>query len=216
MTWAVVPVKRLDAAKGRLAAVFPGNVRMRLTLTMLQDVLDSLCMASSIEGIAIVTPDRRLGPLMQSVAPHVQIIFETGSPSLNGALRQAAGLLQARHRESILIIPGDVPLVTPREIDEFVGYSIHTKVLIVPDKTYKGTNGLLLNPPLVIEPRFGPDSLQRHMAAANRGGVSFGVYPNGRWGLDLDMPDDLISFLAAGHGTKTYQEIMKHRSFITV
>ena len=211
MTWAVVPVKRLDTAKGRLADVFPMNVRMRLTIAMLQDVLASLNKASSIEGIAVVTPDKRLERMILSLVPNVQFILETGRPSLNGALRQAAGLLQSRHRDSMLIIPGDVPLIDAEEINTFVRYSELEKVLIVPDKTSKGTNGLLLNPPLVMEPRFGPDSLKRHMEGAYRKGISFNVYPSRYWGFDLDTPDDLASFLEIGQGTKTYHEIMKHR-----
>ena len=38
-TWAIVPVKSLEQAKQRLAAVLPLAVRRRLMLVMLEDVL---------------------------------------------------------------------------------------------------------------------------------------------------------------------------------
>ena len=38
-TWAIVPVKSLEQAKQRLAAVLPLEARRRLMLTMLEDVL---------------------------------------------------------------------------------------------------------------------------------------------------------------------------------
>ena len=42
---------------------------------------------------------------------------------------------------------------------------------IVPDRHGTGTNALLLSPPDVIAPAFGPDSRARHVAIAERAGV---------------------------------------------
>jgi len=210
MTWAVVPVKKLENSKSRLGDIFPLDLRMRLSVAMLQDVLGSLQDAAAIEGITVVTPDRRLSSMMVALSPGVEFILETGKSSLNGGLRQAASVLQSQNRDRMFIIPGDVPLLTAEEIDRLVQFSEGGKVVIVPDKNLKGTNGLLLTPPQVMVPFFGPDSLRRHVNEASMRRIPFVVAQSRSLGFDLDTPDDLASFLDVGKGTRTYHEIVGH------
>jgi 2-phospho-L-lactate guanylyltransferase len=212
MTLAVVPVKKLENSKQRVGDIFPLDLRIRLSMAMLKDVLTSLGKAASIEGIFVVTPNKHLYEMVVSTAPIVQIITETGKPSLNGALWQAAGLLQSKGRKRMLIIPGDVPLLQPEEIDRLDRLVRDEKVVIVPDKALKGTNGLLLSPPQAIPPCFGPESLKRHISEASVRGLPFLVVPSATLSFDLDTPDDLSSFIKLGHGTRTYHEIIQNLS----
>jgi 2-phospho-L-lactate guanylyltransferase (CobY/MobA/RfbA family) len=76
---AVVPVKETLAAKQRLASVFSPQLRQRLALAMLEDVLAALTAASRLSGIVIVTKDeavqaraRRLGIIVSSDGPLVE------------------------------------------------------------------------------------------------------------------------------------------------
>ena len=69
--------------------------------------------------------------------------------------------------------------------------------MIVPDRHGSGTNALLLSPPSVIAPSFGPGSFARHAARAHarrdrrpRRGVR-------SLGLDVDTPDDLRALRGA-------------------
>ncbi|MFX8832954.1 hypothetical protein ABTM77_20815, partial [Acinetobacter baumannii] len=48
--FAIVPVKRLNAAKQRLAPVLSRNERVKLARTMLHEVLTTLC-AAELAGI---------------------------------------------------------------------------------------------------------------------------------------------------------------------
>jgi 2-phospho-L-lactate guanylyltransferase len=61
----------------------------------------------------------------------------------------------------------------------------------VPDRHRSGTNALLLRPPDVIEPSFGPDSLGRHIAAADAAGVEHRVEHVPSLSFDVDTSDDL-------------------------
>src|SRR3972149_7271654 len=57
MIAAVVPVKRLDEAKGRLSVLLTPDERRRLALAMLEDVLRALQAVPRIDLVAVVSPD---------------------------------------------------------------------------------------------------------------------------------------------------------------
>ena len=63
--------------------------------------------------------------------------------------------------------------------------------MIVPDRHGTGTNALLLSPPGVIAPSFGPDSRSRHEALAEAAGVRWAVARPASLLLDIDTGDDL-------------------------
>ena len=56
-TWAVVPVKPLEAAKRRLAGALDPAARRGLSLAMLADVLDALDATAGLDGAAVVSRD---------------------------------------------------------------------------------------------------------------------------------------------------------------
>ena len=70
-------------------------------------------------------------------------------------------------------------------------------VAIVPDRHGTGTNALLLAPPDVIAPSFGPGSFDRHVAAARDAGVEYAVARISALMFDVDTPDDLADLSAA-------------------
>ena len=53
----IVAVKRLAAAKTRLAPVFSPSTRMQIVLAMLLDTLTAAAEAESVHSITVVTPD---------------------------------------------------------------------------------------------------------------------------------------------------------------
>ena len=56
---------------------------------------------------------------------------------------------------------------------------------------FSGTNALLLSPPAVIEPAFGPASLEAHVRAARSADASVQLVIDPQLGFDLDTPEDL-------------------------
>jgi 2-phospho-L-lactate guanylyltransferase len=88
------------------------------------------------------------------------------------------------------LVPGDTPLLSAAELDALLADAAEA-VVIVPDRHGSGTNGLLLQPPTVIEPSFGPDSRRRHQAAAEAAGVAWRVDPLPSLVFDVDTSDDL-------------------------
>jgi 2-phospho-L-lactate/phosphoenolpyruvate guanylyltransferase len=63
--------------------------------------------------------------------------------------------------------------------------------VIVPDRHGTGTNALLLSPPQVIAPAFGPGSRERHERLAAEAGVRCVVDEVRSLVLDVDTAEDL-------------------------
>lgn len=207
MVWAVIPVKRLEKVKQRLGKELSLINRKHLCLAMLYDVIDKLSQATMIDRIAVVTSDIQVKTIVRFYNHHVHMIKESGRPSLNGALHQAAQYLQKHRVTHMFIVLGDLPLIKVEEINQVIAQSKDVAVTIIPDKTWHGTNGLLLSPPNVIPPCFGPNSFWIHLEQAKSKGVPYRIYPLTSLSRDVDYLTDLSSILDQGVGTKTYQEI---------
>jgi 2-phospho-L-lactate guanylyltransferase len=70
------------------------------------------------------------------------------------------------------------------------------QVVIVPDRHGFGTNALVISPPAVFKPSFGPDSLNRHVGAAQEAGLKHSVEEVPSLLHDVDTPEDLAALEA--------------------
>ncbi|HYZ27996.1 MAG TPA: 2-phospho-L-lactate guanylyltransferase [Thermoleophilaceae bacterium] len=186
-TAAILPVKSFGAAKQRLGSLLGSGSRQALAQAMFQDVLAALRKVDAIERIVIVASE----PSVEFAADEQIVVLEDElregqSPAAAAGIRWAveAGF------ERVLLVPGDTPLLSAAELDTLLA-DAPEEVVIVPDRHGSGTNGLLLRPPTVIEPSFGPDSRQRHQAAAEAAGVACRVEPLPSLVFDVDTSDDL-------------------------
>jgi 2-phospho-L-lactate guanylyltransferase len=111
----------------------------------------------------------------------------------------------------VLIILGDVPLVTATEIRALVeqqSTSLTPRpefIIGAPDRAGRGTNGLLLCPPNAIRLRYGPDSMAAHLAAARSGRIEARVLRLPGLSLDVDTEADLRRVLAEPGPTRTHR-----------
>ncbi|HIE20404.1 MAG TPA: 2-phospho-L-lactate guanylyltransferase, partial [Rhodospirillales bacterium] len=64
--WAVVPCKKLEFAKRRLAPILSAGERRCLVSAMLSDVLDVLTKISVLSGVAVISSDPNLADLARS------------------------------------------------------------------------------------------------------------------------------------------------------
>jgi 2-phospho-L-lactate guanylyltransferase len=69
--WAVIPVKETLAAKQRLSAVVPQELRAGLVLAMFEDVLEAVSRAEGLAGIAVVTLDAKVVRLAQAYGARI-------------------------------------------------------------------------------------------------------------------------------------------------
>jgi len=188
---AVLPVKRFAAAKQRLTAGIDDERRAEIVAAMLADVLEAVGEARSIERTIVVSSEPRVAELAAAVGAEVLADPDEGGHS--GAAMAGAALAAALGARCVVLLPGDCPLLDPRELDRLLtGVPAHY-VAVVPDRHGTGTNALVLSPPRAIRPAFGEGSRERHVAAAREAGVPFGVEELASLALDLDTPADLIA-----------------------
>jgi len=188
---AVLPVKRLGAAKQRLAAGLDAEQRRELAGAMVADVLEAISAARTIERIIVVSGD----PVAQELAAEAgaEVIPD---PEDAGHVEAAlAGIARAEVEgaEQVVLLAGDCPLLDPRELDRLLTAVPDRYVGIVPDRHGTGTNALLLSPPNAIGPAFGEGSRDRHVEAARQADIPFSLEELPSIELDLDTPADVIA-----------------------
>jgi 2-phospho-L-lactate guanylyltransferase len=211
-TLAILPVKSFREAKQRLDPSLEPGPRRLLAEAMFADVLVALRRARSIDRILVVSTDRRA----QSIAgAYGASLLDEDDGGHNFAA--ARGIRHALDHgiERALLVPGDCPALDPKQVDELVGLWIEPpSVLIVPDRHGTGTNALLLTPPDVLAPSFGPGSCERHVAGAGSAGIRGEVVDVPTLALDIDTADDLEqlrSVLAGMHGGAAHTRGMLRR-----
>jgi 2-phospho-L-lactate guanylyltransferase len=117
---------------------------------------------------------------------------ETGQSDA-AALGVAAAV--ARGAARALLVPGDCPSLDPGEVAALL--TGDGSVVIVPDRHGTGTNALLLTPPEVMAPAFGPGSFARHTAHAATAGATVRIAHAPSLALDVDTPGDLAALRSA-------------------
>jgi 2-phospho-L-lactate guanylyltransferase len=188
---AIVPVKRFGAAKRRLATGLGGERREALVAAMLEDVLEAIGEARGVERTIVVSDEPRAVKAAGAIG--AAVVPDPGEGGHPGAALAGIELAEAEGAGCVLLLPGDCPLLEPRELDRLLTGVPAPYVAVVPDRHGTGTNALLLSPPSAIRPAFGEGSRDRHVAAARRAGVPCEVEELASLALDLDTPADLVA-----------------------
>lgn len=185
---AIVPIKRLDLAKSRLRHRLVASERRDLVMTLLHHVLASLGAATLIDETLVVTPDPSIEHAV--AGPRATALLQAGT-GLNAAVRQGRDEAVRCGATAVLVMLGDLPLVSPADIDAMVRAAPDVGVVLAPDRHQRGTNALVLSPPDVLDPLFGVNSLVAHRAAATKLGLHVCEYRAIGTGFDLDESEDL-------------------------
>ena len=186
----IVPVKAPTISKKRLATVLSPQERAALTISMLKDVLRALKF-SRVSQTVVVSSDFTI----QQVADKFKAKYlPENQAGLNQALEQATQWLETHHVDSVLIIPSDVPLVSPEDIAQIINLAVDEKSVVLSSSQDGGTNALLKRPPNLVPACFGPNSFKRHIREARASGVEPKIYYSPRINMDIDSVEDLRSF----------------------
>ncbi len=190
-TAAVLPVKRFGEAKQRMAGGLVGGQRRELAEAMVADVLEAIGRARAVERTIVVSGDPAAQEL--AAAAGAEVVPDPEDGGHVAAAQAGIARAEAAGAERVVLLAGDCPLLDPRELDRLLTGVPGSYVGIVPDRHGTGTNALLLSPPDAIVPAFGEGSRDRHVEAARRAGVPFGVEELPSIELDLDTPADVIA-----------------------
>ena len=156
---AVVPIKRFDRAKSRLAGPAAAH-RPVLARAMLADVLLGLSEARLVDRIVVVSGE----PAAREVAAAAgaELLDDPVDAGHSEAVAIGVADAIAKDDECVALVPGDCPLLEAPELDRELDAQA-PGVAVIPDRHGTGTNGLILTPPDVISPAFGPGSRDRHL-----------------------------------------------------
>jgi 2-phospho-L-lactate guanylyltransferase len=194
-TTAILPVKRFEQAKQRLSGSLPGALRVDLARAMVGDVLVALRDIQELDALVVVTGEPSVGAAARYLGATVLDDADDAGQSAAASAGIARALADGATR--VLLVPGDCPALDPAQVGELLARAEPgPAVTILPDRHGTGTNGLLLSPPDVIAPSFGPGSLERHRELAAAAGAACRVESLPSLLLDIDTAEDLDALRA--------------------
>ena len=186
-TTAIVPVKGLIVANGRLNGVLSADERNQLAEALFLDLIVKLPRSRCIDEVMVVTADKSIARQVRWFGH--KVLLQESDEGHSEAAAAGARAAMAEGAERVAMLPVDCPMLDTDELDAHIGRSPRT-VLIIPDRHGTGTNGLVLAPPDVFLPAFGPDSCSRHVSRARATGISFALEDVDSMGIDLDTAED--------------------------
>jgi 2-phospho-L-lactate guanylyltransferase len=201
--WSIVPVKRFAVAKSRLIPVLDAEERATLARLMFEDVLDVLLHSKAVlAGVAVVTSDKNAATLAHSRG--AAVVLDGEDDGINAAVRHAIAQI-AGEDDGVIVVPSDIPQVTPGAIAVAVQAVASPGTLAIAAADDGGTNLLACRPAGAIPLHFGPRSFERHCRAASQAGITVQALHVPQLVPDLDRPEDLRRFVALNSQTRTHE-----------
>ena len=200
MAQALVPLKDLVLAKSRLAGVLASVERHALAQAMVEDVLTVLSRHRHIARITLVSDDPGASMLAQKYGADCWTEGSLGCRGLNPLIQCASERLLNAGGEPLVVLHGDLPLLTGEDISHVVESQQALGGLIVGcDSKGVGTNLLAFNAASTPRFCFGADSCAAHIASAKNAGVAVQVLQRSGIGLDVDEAPDLQCIMEQLH-----------------
>ncbi len=205
-TGLIIAVKRLDAAKTRLAPMLASDARERVVLAMLVDTIVAAGRVAAIESIVVVTPDREAAAAAAELGTRVLAdpTPEGHADPLNNAINAAAALV-AESTSNVVALQGDLPALQSYELAQAIDAARNYRRSFVADRHGTGTSALFAFG-VALDPRFGSDSAAEHRRS---GAIELtGPWPGLR--CDIDTPDDMAAARLLGMGSATLHAADRH------
>lgn len=188
--WAIVPIRSLRKGKSKLSSILTNEEIANLNRYLLEHTINTLNQIPKIEQVLVISHDAAALSLAREFG--ARTILEHNSSGLNVTLARATLVAKTYVTRGVLILPMDLPLLTPEDIMAMLDRVKEPPVVVVaPDKERKGTNALLVCPAGLIDYQYGPNSFQKHCELARKAGAQLEICELPSLSLDLDDPDDL-------------------------
>lgn len=188
---AVITAKRFTAAKQRLSGSVPEARRLALVEAMLGDVLEAVTRARQVDFTVVITGEAAAADLASGFG--AEVIHDPADVGHSGAAMLGIQRAKELRADAVVLLPGDCPLLEPRELDSLLTGLPDPFVAVVPDRHGTGTNSIAMRPPGVIEPAFGEDSCERHLGRARAADIPHTTERVDGLALDLDTPADIVA-----------------------
>jgi 2-phospho-L-lactate guanylyltransferase len=206
---AIVPMKPIPLCKSRLASVLDQESRAALSLEMLQHVLRALGQ--------VITPIDTLVVGGDQWVKHIAFQESAGwlrdpGGNLNQAISYGVNRAFQDGAAAVLVLPGDLALLTSTEIDDMILLCDGLKnAVIAPASADGGTNAILAAKGNMMSPSYGPNSFNRHMELAKAMGTPVKISRSPGLAFDLDTPSDFAWYQTNCHSINNALNLWKGR-----
>ncbi len=199
-TRVIIPIKKLKDSKTSFSEKFTTEQRKELTISMLNDMLKTLKKVGEADPL-VITPDEKVEKLMeQREIPNIK----EPDIGLNKSLDMAIKKSIESDYDSVLILPGDLPLISSEDIENIFDMGKRSQGVVLTPSKENGTNALFLRPPDIIDLKFGGESFFDHVREATERDITPRLYRSDNLERDMDRPEDLAKVEALGEGTETH------------
>lgn len=189
----VVPLK--SSARGKSRIELDPALRRRLAVAMALDTVTAAAAADGVLTVLVVVDDPADGDQLAAI-PWVRIV-RSRTPGLNQAI--ADGLHAVGHDASsvenvadgpgpVAVLPADLPSLAAMELSEALAAAVPHRSAVVADRQGTGTTLLTAAGAHHLQPRYGSESLRRHVAG---GAVLLDLPVTSGLRRDVDQIDDL-------------------------
>lgn len=189
--FAVIPVKRFESSKSRLKFWLTDESRVKLAELLLTDTLTTLMKSTMIDTIIVVSGDERAKYASEKVG--AKFLRQDIDDGVNNAVMTADTFSIKSGAEAMIIVPSDLPLLQPENIDLVAKTSEHCEkcIVICPSLRHDGTNILLRKPINLIRTYYDENSYSRHIQEALQIKASIFVMLSDNVMIDLDTMHDV-------------------------
>lgn len=188
---AVVPLKALASAKGRLAGALDAEQRRTFVAWMARRVIAACQDCTLVADTIVVAGDRAAAQVAHDAGARVLLVEE---PGLGLAMQRADEV--TADRQATLVVAADLPHVSPDDLQAVISAADSAPFVVVAPTHDGGTGALLRRPAGVIPTAFGPDSAAAHRRLAREAGVACTVIERQGLAMDIDTPGQLPAALA--------------------
>lgn len=204
VSWSiVVPVKRLAAAKTRLAV--PPALRAELAVAMALDTVAAALASPQVLRVVAVSDDERATPLLRDLG--ADVVADEPDAGLNPALVHGAGHAARSGDGPVAALASDLPALRPAALSATLERASAVKTGCVADASGSGTTLLTALSGADFTPAFGAGSWERHLAA---GATDLTASADESLRRDVDTLADLRAALALGCGSHTASLLERH------
>jgi 2-phospho-L-lactate guanylyltransferase len=187
---ALVPLKRLDYAKTRLATVLDPAARVRVMRALLDHTVEQVQAAPSVATVTLVSSAAEAPAI---AAAHGVAHFDDRGAPWNDAL--AAAIAEAVHADAVAIVSADLPLLTVDDV-EALAAALGERGAVIGRATDAGTNVVAMHPAGAMPTTFGSKgSAALHAELARAAGLTPVILDVEWLAHDLDTAQDLEDVL---------------------
>jgi 2-phospho-L-lactate/phosphoenolpyruvate guanylyltransferase len=184
----VIPSQGFERGKSRLAPVLGPDERRAFSRKSFLNVLRAARLAAGARNVIVVSGSAPVLGLSRR-AGAVGLVEKRRH--LNASVEAAVRLARRRRHRAVVVIHGDLPHVTARDIRLLVWKL--AGVALAPDRMKSGTNAVAVAPGVRFRFRFGADSFRRHRSESRRSRTHARVVQTQGLASDIDTPEDYLS-----------------------